>query len=572
MFKSPERFGGNHESDRTAARANGQKVLSAAEAAKQKEREDRLRRMMQAQKAKKAAENNHEATSNATPSSAETLSPTAEQTAQKAKGNSAFKRVLFGVLLGGGIALGAFAGYQASKAQAPVATEATADDADTVSNPEIQEEANPFAGELSNGVSYDYYEYADIENKTSKNAYGYDKSDAFGNREATENAWMDMASKGPEYLASYATHVFTNEEKQSLGIADMSPNQLDDYMSNAENIDGGEKQRNIMAALDVIARDKENTIYEFYYEEGEENTYYITFEDLNNDGNYSPDELKLGYTTKKRNGAPQVDIYRIINGEKVKVLDLNMECGMQPNDEQPPQDLPPIPSEDDDSTGSESTGSESTGSESTGSESTGSESTGNELTPTGAESTGAESTGIESTGAEGTGTEGTGNENTDAKDPAAEIRNAGDHVDQQQLNQDVTPATNVNQDQANHQAIEQQKQQDAAAAAAAAQQRQQQAAAEQAAAQAAEQRRQEQAAAEAAAAEAQAAAEQAAAAAAEQAKQQAAAEQAAAAERAAREQAQREADAQAAAAAAAAASNADNTAEERANDFANGNF
>ena len=553
MFKSPESVGGNHESDRAASRANGKKVLSAAEAAKQKEIEDRLRRMMQVQKAKQAAENNHEATSNATPSSAETLSPTAEQTAQKAKGNSAFKRALVGILLGGGVALSAFAAYQAGKqsAQTPVATEAVANDADTMNNAESQEEANPFAGELSNGVSYDYYEYADIENKTSKNAYGYDKSDAFGNREATENAWMDMASKGPEYLASYATHVFTDEEKQSLGIAGMSPTQLDDYMSNAENIDGGEKQRNIMAALDAIARDQENTVYEFYHEEGEENTYYISFEDLNNDGNYSPDELKLGYTTKKRNGAPQVDIYRIINGEKVKVLDLNMECGMQPNDEQPPQDLPPIPPDDDDSAGNETSGTEPSGSEPTPS--------GSEPTRTPEEPT--------------AGSESAGNETTDVKDPAAEIRNARDHVDQQQLNQDVTPATNVNQDQANHQAIEQQKQQDAAAAAAAEQQRQQQAAAEQAAAQAAEQRRQEQAAAEAAAAaEAQAAAERAAAQAAEQQRQQQAAAQAAAAEKAAREQAQREADARAAAAAATAASNTGDTAEQRANDFANGNF
>ena len=553
MFKSPESFGGNHESDRAASRANGKKVLSAAEAAKQKEIEDRLRRMMQVQKAKQAAENNHEATSNATPSSADTLSPTAEQTAQKAKGNSAFKRALVGILLGGGVALSAFAAYQAGKqsAQTPVATEAVANDADTMNNAESQEEANPFAGELSNGVSYDYYEYADIENKTSKNAYGYDKSDAFGNREATENAWMDMASKGPEYLASYATHVFTDEEKQSLGIAGMSPTQLDDYMSNAENIDGGEKQRNIMAALDAIARDQENTVYEFYHEEGEENTYYISFEDLNNDGNYSPDELKLGYTTKKRNGAPQVDIYRIINGEKVKVLDLNMECGMQPNDEQPPQDLPPIPPDDDDSAGNETSGTEPSGSEPTPS--------GSEPTRTPEEPT--------------AGSESAGNETTDVKDPAAEIRNARDHVDQQQLNQDVTPATNVNQDQANHQAIEQQKQQDAAAAAAAEQQRQQQAAAEQAAAQAAEQRRQEQAAAEAAAAaEAQAAAERAAAQAAEQQRQQQAAAQAAAAEKAAREQAQREADARAAAAAATAASNTGDTAEQRANDFANGNF
>ena len=382
MNKSPESFGGNHETSREESRATGQKVRTAAEVAAQKEQEDRMRQIARAQAARRAAANG-ETPKNTAPSAAETLSPSAGEAAKKAKSNSAFKRALFGIMLGGGIALGAFAGYQAGKApsQALTATEeAATDDDEMLGNPEIQEEANPFAGELPNGVYYDYNEYADVENKTSKNAYGYDKSSAFGNREATEDAWMDMANKGPEYLASYATHVFTDEEKQALGIAGMSCRQLDDYMSNAENIDGGEKQRNIMAALDAIARDQENTSYEFYYEQGEENTYYITFEDLNNDGNYSPDELKLGYATKKRNGAPQVDIYRIINGEKVKVLDLNMECGMQPDDEQPPEDLPPVPPEDDDSAGSETSGTEPTGTEPTGTEPTGSEPTGSEPT------------------------------------------------------------------------------------------------------------------------------------------------------------------------------------------------
>lgn len=559
MYKSPESYSGNPEKTREEVRDTGKKVLSAAEvAAQQKEREDHVKQMMQDLAAKRAAEK-------ATSSAPETLSPSAGEAAKKAKSNSAFKRALFGVLLGGGIALGAFAGYQANKqpAQTPTTAEATAEDTDTLDNPENQETASPFAGELANGVRYDYYEYADIENKTSRNAYGYDKSEAYGDREATENAWMDMANKGPEYLASYATHVFTDEEKQSLGIADMSCSQLDDYLSDAENIDGGEKQRNIMAALDAVSRDKENTFYEFYHEEGVENTYYISFVDLNNDGTYSPDELKLGYTTKKRNGAPQVDVYRLIKGEKVKVLDLNMECGMQPNDEQPPEDLPPIPSEDDDSAGNETSGTELSGSEPTPS--------GSEPTPTPEEPT---PTPEEPTaGSESAGSESAGNETTDVKDPTAEIINAGEHVDQQPLDQNKTPVTTVEQDQANQQAIEQQRTQDAAAEAAAAQAAEQQKQQEAAAAAAAEQRRKEQAAAEqAAAAQAQAAAQAAAEQAAREQAAQAAAEQAAAAERAAREQAQREADAQAAANSANAASNADNTASERADDFANGNF
>ena len=239
-------------------------------------------------------------------------------------------------------------------------------------------------------------------------------------------------------------------------------------------------------------------------------------------------------------------------------------------------------------TGSEDTGSEGTGSEGTGSEDTGSEGTGNEGTGdegTGTESTGTEGTGVEDTGVEGTGDEGTGTETSlEEKNEAAEIENAGDHVTQLDLDENTTPATTIEQDQANFDAIEQQRQEDAAAAAEAAKKAEEQAAAEQQAAIEAEQRRQQ----EQAAAEQQAAAEaeqrrqqeEAAAEAAKKAEEQAAAEQQAAAaaeaqrqaEQAAREQAQREADERAAAEQAAAEAQADNTQEQRAADFENGNF
>ena len=246
------------------------------------------------------------------------------------------------------------------------------------------------------------------------------------------------------------------------------------------------------------------------------------------------------------------------------------------------------------SAGNESAGNESAGNESAGNESAGNESAGNESA--GNESAGNESAGNEGTGNEGTGNEGTGDESTGYEDTGdegtnltpknteAEIQNAGKNVDQQELNQEVTPPTDIKQDEANFEAIEAQHQQDEAAKAEAAAVAAQQAEAERQAAAEAEQRRQQEeaAAAQQAAAERQAAEQEAArAAAAEQeAARQAAAEQAAAAEaerqaaaeQAAREQEQREADARAAEQAAAAAAQANNTQEQRAEDFANGNF
>lgn len=202
--------------------------------------------------------------------------------------------------------------------------------------------SSQYSGELTNGVTYDYGEYADKDNKTGDYAFGYDKSYCFNDRAATEEALMQMASKGPEYLASYAYYLLTDSEKESLGIAGMSSAQIDDYMSDASNPDGGAMQQRLKDALENIARDQENTFYEFYYENGEESTYYTVFYDLNQDGRYTPDEMKLAYTTKQRNNAPQLAIYRLVNGQKVKMIDLNLECGFQPNEEQPPVGLPKL--------------------------------------------------------------------------------------------------------------------------------------------------------------------------------------------------------------------------------------
>ena len=120
------------------------------------------------------------------------------------------------------------------------------------------------------------------------------------------------------------------------------------------------------------------------------------------------------------------------------------------------------------------------------------------------------------------------------KNLEAEQKNAGDVVTPLELNEEVTPPTTIEQDQANFEAIQQQQAED-------------QARAEEAARAAAEQAAREQAAA-------------------------AEAERARAAEEAARQQAQQEADNQAQANSEAATANEDATAEQRAEMFADGDF
>ncbi len=346
----------------------------------------------------------------------------ARSTLDKAKKNQSAKSWLtkktMAVVIAASLLVGGAIGYygaEASTSSAESGGRTTVEDnidqdalgQETIENTEL-------TGELSNGVHYDYREYADYDNKTSEYAFGYDKSEFFNDREATEDAWMEMANKSPEYISSYID-VLTDEEKAELGIDNMSTSELDDYLSNAQNIDGGAKQQKIFEKLNQIARDKENTRYEFYYENDTEYSYYHVFNDENKDGKYSPEEMRVYYSKVPRNGAPQVDVYRLINGQWTKVIDLNIQCGFQPNQETVPENMQLIPDNPD--TGSETTGSEGTGSEGTGSEGTGSE---------------------------GTGSEGTGNEGTDInpKDPDNLIR-----IDQ---NIDENISTDIGTENINH--------------------------------------------------------------------------------------------------------------------------
>ncbi len=238
-------------------------------------------------------------------------------------------------------------------------------------------------------------------------------------------------------------------------------------------------------------------------------------------------------------------------------------------------------------TGSEGTGTEGTGSEGTGSEGTGTEGTGSEGTGsegTGSEDTGSEGTGFEGTGYEGTGEEGTGSEGIEleAKDEATLIENAtpdgesGLTVDVQELDEEKTPPTTLEEDEENFEAIEKQIQEDAEKAAEAERIKiEQEEAQRKAAEEAAERRRQEEEnklqrreEANRQAAEADEAAARAAEGAAKLQPQAAEADAEAEAARIAQE----EADRQAAANAAEAESNANATAAERADMFNNGDF
>ena len=194
------------------------------------------------------------------------------------------------------------------------------------------------SGETINGVSYDYHEYADRDNKVSYNAFGYDYSDQYENREKTTEGILHMASTEPEALAAYAYNALTDDEKAELGIKGLTMSQIDDKFDEAG---GGALQKSILEKFSSILKDK-TTRFDFYLENDTEQTNYIYFVDKNGDGVMTPDELHIAYDTKKRDNAPQVDIYRTLTNadgttKEVKVLDLNMRCGYQPNYEVAPK-------------------------------------------------------------------------------------------------------------------------------------------------------------------------------------------------------------------------------------------
>ncbi len=556
--------GKSPETSRIVDRERAEKATSAELDARKKELSQELNKLEQERAAAMAIIQSVEgglgngsinsASESSSESSVETseLSPESAANLAKAKSKVNFKKTIALVALAGSIVIG---GFVASR----------------LSSEPIVEPINPTSEQLQDDsekdqlrLSYDYTHWADFENKSSKNAYDYDYSDCFNDVEKTKTDWYEVAERTPEALSSYVYYAFTEDEKADLGIANMSPTEIDDLMSDPENPEAGAMQKKLLSALkNFINNDAE---FDYYYENDTEHSHYIYFVDENGDNVMTPDEMHLGYSTVKRNGAAQVDVYRTVDGKRVKVLDLNLYCGFQPNFEIPPVDIPFIPDE-------EEPIAEPISDPIPTSDPIPVSDPEPIITPTPSY--------IPPAPIPNFGT-------LTPKSAEEQNKYAGDNVDVQSLDDIITPKSTLDEDQANFKSIEEQKQKDAERAVEAEKVRAEQAEAERRVAEEAEARRQAEAAAMAgfnavateadrqAVIENQAAADEAAAAAAAAAAEQqaaaAAAEQQATAAAATAAAAQAAADAQASANAAAATANANAGVGERANIYNGGNF
>ncbi|MBR3324380.1 hypothetical protein IKG24_02515 [Candidatus Saccharibacteria bacterium] len=284
---------------------------------------------------------------------------------EQATKNPRFKRMITGLVIGlaASFAVGGIAahGIHSTKAapdivgggpatKAPVMTEVSAPsvpELTTVSFDTVSE--NRFAGETANGRTYDYTEYADREHKTSYNAYGYDYSGDHGDIEKTKNNINHIATDSPEVLASYSNRILFDDEKEKLGIKNMSDVEIDNLLETSEK--GGELQESMLTALksnNVIgSSDTTKTEYLPVEKSGLQHTIYNYWVDSNKDGSMTPDEMHIGYDSKKRNNAKQTILKRTRYDANGKVVEsrqmlLNEECGYQPCDEKAPVGIPQI--------------------------------------------------------------------------------------------------------------------------------------------------------------------------------------------------------------------------------------
>ena len=211
----------------------------------------------------------------------------------------------------------------------------------TVTAPEAPEIPVAVGEKEKPKLKYDYSEWRDFTNKSSHDAYGADYSDCYNNPEKTTEGFLGEAEKMPEALASYKGAFFEDEQKE-LGIFDMTREELDNAMSDVNSEDSAVMQQKMLNALGKIFDDKENTKWAYNIENNKENSNYVIWEDENSDGVQTPDEMHLGYRIVSRHNAPQANLYRRDkNGNWVKMLDLNLYCGFQPNT--PTGEKPDVP-------------------------------------------------------------------------------------------------------------------------------------------------------------------------------------------------------------------------------------
>ena len=270
----------------------------------------------------------------------------------------ALSLVAAGVVLIGGVTydLGLWGNHDEPTNRPPIQTKAavTTPSKAAVTTPSGDAETSAnytkYSGELSNGVHYDYTIYAS-GNKPSPLSFGEDATSSYTSREAAIAKINQDAYNNPTILADYATIFFDESEKQDLGISGMTSNQINAYMADESNFDGGHLQDSLLAALDSALAD-ENATITFGQRNDWRYTDNIKWTDENGDGKMTPDEMVIGHNYSKRENASYIGITRP-NGIYVE---LNGGCDNQPQSEIPSPGTEDYTEEDQPGGGTQETG------------------------------------------------------------------------------------------------------------------------------------------------------------------------------------------------------------------------
>ncbi len=186
--------------------------------------------------------------------------------------------------------------------------------------------------EAENGSRYRYDEFDSTE-KHGKHGFGTDKSEFWGDMDATRVSVLEVNYNQPEVLAATVSHLPSVLTEAGLD-ANITKGEIDDLISNQDG--GSELQEQLYRILEEKLNDV-NTQFDFYQEYGQEYSSYI--KNKLGDGELStPENLELGTALVQRNGEKQVRIgipvYSDIGTiDHYEWVDLNSECGWQDNDE-----------------------------------------------------------------------------------------------------------------------------------------------------------------------------------------------------------------------------------------------
>ena len=227
-----------------------------------------------------------------------------------------------------------------------------------VETEEGEQEYGPYEGVYENGVRYNYSKYVEANAKkdsdklilehhrfSTDRSYLYDMDESTAQareekRQAAIDAAMEVTTDQPEVLALYVETIFNEKEKEEYHVKDISAKQLDGLLSDRNVTSAGEWQNVFLEKLKSILENEDTRIV-FRTQDKPQDSYYLNWEDKNNDGKITPDEVELCKQSNiPRNGEKQFDIYR--GGQKVAAV--NLSCGLQICTEvgQSDQDVPEI--------------------------------------------------------------------------------------------------------------------------------------------------------------------------------------------------------------------------------------